>query len=193
MNTFFTSIDVSPLVPEHRILLYAAISPSYNTSAGWFVHSCDDIEDLLDVMYEVHGHTGFYYTVSMEGSVIGFIGYRWREDGPGYGLVTYLIEEYRGIGINTVLKDLMLQVFSVTRQPLYAFIREDNVRSIKAMERVLQKCEEWMVEKKRRSNGYIMRKYRFSPGEVSYQWWSEEFVRSASDHLVNVIRENLIT
>lgn len=187
MQSINQIVNLEPINESNLREIETILKATMGTPAGWDILNRDNAEEVIEALQEDHGKTGYYYAISLD-QVVGFIGYRWRDDAGGYSLVTYLNEASRGFGVNLITKALLIQAFSRAGITLHAFIKEENIRSIKAMERILQKHDTWTIRKyTEKRSGKVLRHYSFLPTTVSEALWDEESVRVVISHLEGVI------
>lgn len=138
MRSIDGSITLIPWDESNLSLLSQVISSSYNSELGWTIYRKNTVEELMLLISTSHRSVGYHYAVSLHGDLVGFAGFTHRDDPRfGYTTSTYLDPACRGGEVNLAIKDLMIRAFSRCDTPLRASIEQNNLRSQRAMAKVI--------------------------------------------------------
>lgn len=126
----FGEITLTPLSALSRrryAVINRAVRASYDVSLGGFRRSSGWMRSLADVR-------GAWVVMLDQTTPVGVIALRDVESRQGWLQTTTLIfSEYRGAGINAVLKRAIAIACHEARLPLGIFVRPENIRSQRAM------------------------------------------------------------
>lgn len=129
-----TTVSIDPVSEDHRPEHVSLLTRDCELGAQWNFRGSRDPSEIVDGFYRLIGEEGVSWTIFEDGEVAGLFSiYPTGWDGiEGLWTKTHLYSDFRGRGINEVVKMAAVATCDLHGEPLYSLVMKVNERSMKA-------------------------------------------------------------